>query len=268
MVQIQHTTGQYQREKTFCSVRFWNLRRIVTKNNQWTSPSRLTEHYMLILCTAGSLSVSIGQHINPLRENELLTISGGQSISLWPIDSQGCDFYLLEFDCSDFFFYTLKNGFRLTTMLPDIEEQFSALYQTMQTTGQLSYPCDARVLLLLYEISRRTQIDSSKQHLFNDICNYLRQNAHQEITAQSLGLALHYHPDHLNRIVKECEGITLHQLLIREKLAKSKNLLLSTDYTIAKIADILYFPTSNGFIKFFKYHVGVGPSTYRQRKLR
>ena len=267
MVQIQHTKGKYQRERLFCSVSFWNVRKIITKNNQWTYPARLTEHFMLILPVTGSLSTTVGQQENTIRQNELLTIADGQRLSMRPLDADGCDFYLLEFDCSDFLFYPLSHGFLITEMLPDIEEQFAHLYQTMLGSPNLTYPCDAQVLLLLYEISRRAQIDSAKQHLFNDICHYLRQHSHEDITAESLGIALHYHPDHLNRIVKECEGITLRQLLIREKLATAKNLLISTDYPITKIADLLHFPSTNGFLKFFKYHIGITPSDYRHRKM-
>ena len=73
---------------------------------------------------------------------------------------------------------------------------------------------------------------------------------------------LHIHPNHLSNTVKEVTGQSTCYLYENRLLAVSKELLLSTDMSIASIAIQLTYDPSN-FTKFFKAFTGITPKEFR-----
>lgn len=77
---------------------------------------------------------------------------------------------------------------------------------------------------------------------------------------------LHIHPVHLSNTVKEVTGVSTCDLYENRLLAISKELLLTTDQSIAAIARQLTYDPSN-FTKFFKAFTGLTPKQFRQNNL-
>jgi AraC family transcriptional regulator of adaptative response / methylphosphotriester-DNA alkyltransferase methyltransferase len=73
---------------------------------------------------------------------------------------------------------------------------------------------------------------------------------------------LHVHPVHLSNTIKQVTGRSTCDLFEERLLALAKELLLTTDLTIAQIAAQLTYDPSN-FTKFFKHYTGITPKVFR-----
>lgn len=79
---------------------------------------------------------------------------------------------------------------------------------------------------------------------------------------------MHIHPVHLSNTVKEVTGESTCELYENRLIAISKELLLTTDMSIAQIATQLTYDPSN-FTKFFKaYSGGITPKKFREQALK
>lgn len=70
---------------------------------------------------------------------------------------------------------------------------------------------------------------------------------------------------HLIKIIQETSGNHPCYFYVQKILACIKDLLVNSDLTIAKIAQMLTYDPSN-FTKFFKKYEGMSPSQFRQLK--
>ena len=70
-------------------------------------------------------------------------------------------------------------------------------------------------------------------------------------------------PDHFRRLFKERTGITPKAWIIRCRIQKAKGLLLGSDYTIERIAELCGFQNVFFFSRQFKEKAGIPPSVYR-----
>ncbi len=67
---------------------------------------------------------------------------------------------------------------------------------------------------------------------------------------------------------KESTGMTIVQYQRKQKMAYAAQLLVSSDYQVTKIADILEFDSFSHFLRVFKEHYGETPKEYRKRRRR
>jgi AraC family transcriptional regulator, regulatory protein of adaptative response / methylphosphotriester-DNA alkyltransferase methyltransferase len=73
---------------------------------------------------------------------------------------------------------------------------------------------------------------------------------------------LHLHPVHLSHTIKEVTGKSSCDLFEERLVNVSKELLLTTNLSIAQIAGRLTYDPSN-FTKFFKQYTGTTPKQFR-----
>jgi AraC-like DNA-binding protein len=73
---------------------------------------------------------------------------------------------------------------------------------------------------------------------------------------------LHIHPSHLSNTIKEVTGRSSCDHFEDRLLAISKELLVTTNLSVAQIARQLTYDPSN-FTKFFKHFTGTTPKKYR-----
>lgn len=94
---------------------------------------------------------------------------------------------------------------------------------------------------------------------------YISENyaAHLEITqvAQVVGLS----PGYFSTLFREVMGVSFREHLNRVRVEESKQLLLSTDYSLADIAVTMGFPDQSYYCKVFKKLVGLTPGKFRAK---
>lgn len=75
---------------------------------------------------------------------------------------------------------------------------------------------------------------------------------------------LHYHPTYIWKVLKRQEGVSFRALVNAEKLKTAKHMLLTTDASVAQIAEKLKYYNVQNFIRFFKSNTQTTPAVYKQ----
>ncbi len=251
MIQFTKNVKTYQREKTFITVNTWNSRRISTGSGSWEFPPHMLEHYTLIYPISSDIVINIGTKSFVLKEFDLLCAMPGIQISASPTGRTFCTFYLVEFDCSELPFFEMPNGYLSVQVSRGAEEYFYHLNDTMRSVSSQKCICDAQLLLILSDIERSMTGEPSHRQLYSDMRRYISLHIEEDLTVESISLAMSYNKDHLGRIARKCGNTTIKQLIIDEKISASKSLLISTNYSVTKIATILHFSSLNNFLKYF-----------------
>lgn len=84
-----------------------------------------------------------------------------------------------------------------------------------------------------------------------------------EFYAGELSVSVKY----FSQTIKNISGKTPKEVLSELRLAKSKELLLSTTLDIAEISHVLCCDSPGSFSRFFKLSTGLSPSEFRQRQI-
>ena len=100
----------------------------------------------------------------------------------------------------------------------------------------------------------------------NSLCKQVKDILNQNINLNNKQIAkmLGYHPFYLNELFKKEEGITVHQYVLKQKLAKAHELITSTQMTIEEISVICGFSSQSHLSYAFKKSFGVSPNKIRK----
>ncbi len=124
--------------------------------------------------------------------------------------------------------------------------------------------CSAIFKSILFDMARHAHLKGNNYKLIDTLIDYIRDNYKHRITNVECGKALNYNPCYLNRLMVENFGISLHQYVLRYRLSMATKLLLTTDLTIAEIAEQTGFQNASRFSNYFKEVTGERPLKYRQ----
>jgi len=73
-------------------------------------------------------------------------------------------------------------------------------------------------------------------------------------------------PHHFATVFKASIGLPPHQYILRQRIAKAKELLADNRMSLAEISYVLGFPSQAHFTTMFGKLVGVTPGAYRDRR--
>lgn len=97
---------------------------------------------------------------------------------------------------------------------------------------------------------------------------YIHQHYFEKITLESAAQRVHLSPSYFSKIFKKEMGSNFNAYLNKQRIEKSKKLLLEDEYTLIEIAMIVGFEDHSYFTKVFKKNTSVTPSQYRKTKDR
>lgn len=115
--------------------------------------------------------------------------------------------------------------------------------------------------IILINIFRNMQ-DAHNNLLCKQIKDILSQNIN--LSNKEIAKMLNYHPFYLNEIFKKEQGITLHQYVLKQKLAKAHDLITSTQMTMEEISLLSGFSSQAHLSSTFKKNFGVTPNQIRK----
>ena len=114
-------------------------------------------------------------------------------------------------------------------------------------------------------VAARKAKGKSGQHV--EACkSYIAANIFKKISVGEIAEELSLNVNYLERIFKESEGITISRYILKEKIGRSKNLLVYSDRSIMEISEYLSFSSQSHFGKVFLQETGMTPRQYRQMK--
>ncbi len=164
------------------------------------------------------------------------------------------------FELPDVFLLEDRDG--IYPMIKHIMDEFSV--------KRIGYEavCSAELLEILAICGRTRQNERGDRPsvMPEEILNHIRKNLESELTYESIGEVFHYHPNHINRIVKKQTGMTLHNYVRSCRAERAIHLLESTDIPIGEIAQRLRFADLKSFSRCFKLSTGHTPTYYRYSK--
>ncbi len=85
-----------------------------------------------------------------------------------------------------------------------------------------------------------------------------------DITLSECAEFLDYHPNYLWKIIKNETGMTFTEYIAQYKTERAKELLTTTDMSVAAIAEKLKYTNAQNFIRFFNKMTDMTPGKYRQ----
>lgn len=95
--------------------------------------------------------------------------------------------------------------------------------------------------------------------------DYIDQHYDVELTLKEVAKQVHLNASYLSALFKEELQVTFSEYVTRKRMQEAKKLLLSTDLTIAEIAEKSGYQTSKYFIKLFKQFENMTPNSFRKQ---
>ena len=111
-----------------------------------------------------------------------------------------------------------------------------------------------------------TSIENKNEDVINKVKTYIKNHLDGDTSLYVLSSHVHLCPEHLLRVFKKQEGVTILQYINDLKLAKAKQMLSDTDMQIKEIATKLGFTSAGYFGRFFKSKLGITPNVYRDQR--
>ena len=99
------------------------------------------------------------------------------------------------------------------------------------------------------------------------IMDYIDQHLGEGLTLSGLSVEFGYSPAYFSRFFLRHTGVHFSQYLLRRRVERGRQLLLSTDLPIDQLAHRLGFCDSSHFVRKFREVVGESPARYRRAHL-
>lgn len=95
--------------------------------------------------------------------------------------------------------------------------------------------------------------------------DYIYDHLNTRITIKELADYVKLSEGHFSRLFKKELSQNVSDFIIERKIDTAKNMLVSSDYTLAEIAFTLAFPSQSYFTEVFKKRAGLTPREYRNK---
>ena len=223
---------------------------------EWIHPVITIETYELIFVLSGEIKIYEGERNFIVSPGQMLLLEPGIEHGGFAHNVGHTSFYWLHFYTNRISEWQMK---KQCTMPPQTEKIFRELIHLFHVHKDLSEVTLAKFLM-------ENRLNSEyKNKLAYEIREFIRIHVRENLRVDALARQFGYSPDHLSRLYKQEFGLDLKEAITRQRLLDIESLLLNTDATIKEIAMMSGFEDENIFVKFFKYHEGITPRTYRNR---
>lgn len=100
--------------------------------------------------------------------------------------------------------------------------------------------------------------------LLRRVVNYVKAHLDEDLTLRRLAKIAKMSPYHFARAFKESTGLSPHQYVLEQRIARAKKVLKDSNASLAEIAYKLGFPSQSHFTMMFRKIVGITPGAYRK----
>ncbi|WP_110934121.1 helix-turn-helix transcriptional regulator [Paenibacillus bouchesdurhonensis] len=122
------------------------------------------------------------------------------------------------------------------------------------------------LLAILEDEPNRSAI-SVTDRLAESVAAYIQENYRSKITNKQIAEALHFHPNYIVQCMRAKYGCSPSVYLLQYRVERAKRLLITTDWSMERIADEVGFLTGPYFSTCFKRIEGLSPFQFRKQYL-
>ena len=120
------------------------------------------------------------------------------------------------------------------------------------------------VLTVTEDVGETRENPADEPHILGSrIKDYIDRHYMEPITLQSMGEALRISPYYLSYVFKQMSGYSPVQYLLRRRIGEAQTLLITTELSVARIAEMVGYDSQSYFNLQFTKNVGMPPSRYR-----
>lgn len=120
------------------------------------------------------------------------------------------------------------------------------------------------VLTVTEGVGETRENPADEPHILGSrIKDYIDRHYMEPITLQSMGEALRISPYYLSHVFKQMSGYSPVQYLLRRRIGEAQTLLITTELSVARIAELVGYDSQSYFNLQFTKNVGMPPSRYR-----
>jgi len=155
---------------------------------------------------------------------------------------------------------------QLNTLMQEYYSKAAYKYSKISSLLNGFYIDIARIYL--ENIPRQTNEDSNYTQRFQQFEALIEQHFTTEKSAAAYAGMMNMSSKHLNRISKDCCGLTSTEVITERVLLEAKRLLSHQEMNLGEIAFALGFDEYAYFSRLFKKHTGETPGEFRKRYQR
>lgn len=228
----------------------------------------------IFICTSGQGILNFKDFNYTISKNTAFYIPEGKeftitrttnSISLYWVDFDGYDSENLIEECFDSDNPVLN--LNSIDVVMDIFEKLSC-----DENNYIDYcglKSSASLYLLILEMLKQNHFYRFKNRnvkldQIRPIIEYMSKNIDKDITIDELSNILGFTPQYICRLFKECLEMRPFEFFTKIRIAKSKKLLLETDFKINTIGEMVGFSDCSYFCSAFKKSEEISPTEFRQ----
>ena len=226
-------------------------------NGEWCHPDRTIDSYEIIYVTKGDVFICENGVKYHLKKDELLVLHPNIRHYGYKTSSNTEFFWLHWYDGPAFTFdikyKKLTNPYNTLLYF----RQILAARVSHKTSESIDY----LTRLILIEIFSNSQ-NPKHNHNVEKIVAWIDANRHTAITTTQLSEVFGYNADYLNRLFKSAFSKTIKQYIDDKRIEYIKELMLSDNLSLKKVAEKTGFTEYKYFLKFFKYHEKITPTEF------
>ncbi len=129
--------------------------------------------------------------------------------------------------------------------------------------------CIDNLKISLYEqrVASVEEHQEQEERAITGITRYLQEHLSEELSLSVLSDEFHLNPQYISQLFKNEIGVGFLAYLTNIRMEKAKKLLLSTDFSVSKIAEQVGYGDYRVFTKVFKKTEGITPTQYKREFL-
>jgi len=100
------------------------------------------------------------------------------------------------------------------------------------------------------------------------VTEYIQQNLDKDLTLAELAALVCMSRYHFARLFKGSTGVPPHRFVVRQRIARARGVLATSELSIAEISRLVGFRTPSHFTTVFRHVLGITPGAYRAAALQ
>ncbi len=153
--------------------------------------------------------------------------------------------------------------------LSDISIQRLDECRDPNTALKIVYETEIHYAELVRELKEEKKNAGMEENRHVSHCkDYIFAHMHEKLTINDIAKAIGLAPNYLSALFRKCEGKTLKQYILEEKVSLIKNMLTYSSYSYIQIASYLGFSSQSHMGQEFKKVTGLTPRAFREKNAR